>query len=151
MAKYPNTKLVKELAEILNDTDLTEIEYKTEDLKIRVRRSGETVHVAASAPTTAAAPSAAPSAPAAGAQPESTDASDAIRSPMVGTVYLRPSPDADAFADIGAKVKEGDTLMLVEAMKTFNPITAPRSGTITAVHVEDGQGIEFDDPLITIA
>ena len=144
------TELVRELAGILNDTELTEIEYKTDSLKIRVRRGGETVQVAAPASVAAPAPSAAPE-PAAAPTPTSDTTTDAVRSPMVGTVYLRPSPDADAFAAVGTSVKEGDTLMLVEAMKTFNPITAPRSGTVTAVHVEDGQGIEFDDPLITIA
>ena len=69
---------------------------------------------------------------------------------MVGTAYVRPSPDADAFARIGDSVKEGDTILLIEAMKTFNPITAPRSGRLSAVHVEDAQGVEFGDPLFSI-
>ena len=154
-AKTPThqTKLVRDLAKILNDTDLSEIEYKTDDLKVVVKKGGGEVQIIA-APTApaqsiapASEPGPRPSAPDSSPFP---DTSDAMTSPMVGTAYLRPSPDADPFIEVGTKVKAGDTVLLVEAMKTFNPITADKSGTITAIHVEDGQGVEFGDPLVTI-
>ena len=149
-----HVKLVRELAGILNETDLNEVEYKTDSLKLTLKRGAEVVQVASApvmqAPAAAAAPQGAASpAPAAAAAP-SDDTSDAVTSPMVGTAYVRPSPDADAFAKVGENVKAGDTILLVEAMKTFNPITAPTSGTLVAVHVEDAQGVEFGDPLFTI-
>ena len=150
-----HVKLVRELAGILNETDLNEVEYKTESLKLTLKRGAEVVQVAsapvmqAPAPAAAAPQGAASPAPAAAAAP-SDDMSDAVTSPMVGTAYVRPSPDADAFAKVGESVKAGDTILLVEAMKTFNPITAPTSGTLVAVHVEDAQGVEFGDPLFTI-
>jgi len=158
MSKAPSkpthqTKLVRDLAKILNDTDLTEIEYKTDTLKIRVKKGGETIAYAApapsAAPAVAPAPTSQPAVTSSGSS-SSPDTSSALPSPMVGTVYLRPSPDAEAFVEVGDKVKSGDTLMLVEAMKTFNPITADKDGTVTAIHVEDGQGIEFGEPLMTI-
>jgi acetyl-CoA carboxylase biotin carboxyl carrier protein len=131
--------LIKELAKVLEGSDLTEIEMKKGDLKIRVSKNG-----VASAQTMMAAPvSAAPAAaPPTAAMPMPTAAPkdehpDAVTSPMVGTCYLRPSPDADLFAEIGAQVKEGETIMLVEAMKTFNPI-------------EDVSPVEFGDSLFLI-
>ena len=148
-----HVKLVRELAGILNETDLNEVEYKTDSLKLTLKRGAEVVQVASApmmqAPAVAAPQGAASPAPAAAAAP-SDDTSDAVTSPMVGTAYVRPSPDADAFAKVGESVKAGDTILLVEAMKTFNPITAPTSGTLVAVHVEDAQGVEFGDPLFTI-
>ena len=148
-----HVKLVRELAGILNETDLNEVEYKTDTLKLTLKRGAEVVQVASApvmqAPAAAAPQGAASPAPAAAAAP-SDDTSDAVTSPMVGTAYVRPSPDADAFAKVGESVKAGDTILLVEAMKTFNPITAPTSGTLVAVHVEDAQGVEFGDPLFTI-
>ena len=148
-----HVKLVRELAGILNETDLNEVEYKTESLKLTLKRGAEVVQVASApvmqAPAAAAPQGAASPAPAAVATP-ADDTSDAVTSPMVGTAYVRPSPDADAFAKVGENVKAGDTILLVEAMKTFNPITAPTSGTLVAVHVEDAQGVEFGDPLFTI-
>lgn len=148
--------LIKELAKVLEDSDLTEIEMKKGDLKIRVSKNGgpTTQHIMASAPM--AAPAATPvaaAAPAATPMPTAAakeDHPDAVTSPMVGTCYLRPSPDADLFAEIGAKVKEGDTIMLVEAMKTFNSITAPKSGTLSAVFIEDVSPVEFGDSLFLI-
>jgi acetyl-CoA carboxylase biotin carboxyl carrier protein len=144
--------LIKELAKVLEGSDLTEIEMKKGDLKIRVSKNG-----VASAQTMMAAPvSAAPAAaPPTAAMPMPTAAPkdehpDAVTSPMVGTCYLRPSPDADLFAEIGAQVKEGETIMLVEAMKTFNPITAPKSGTLSAVFIEDVSPVEFGDSLFLI-
>lgn len=149
--------LIKELASVLESSDLTEIEMKKGDLKIRVSKNGTagTTMVAAApqaAPMTApapAAPSAAPAAPM-----PADDAKDghpnAVTSPMVGTCYLRPSPDAELFARVGEEVKEGETIMLVEAMKTFNPITAPKSGKLSAVYVDDVAPVEFGDALFLI-
>lgn len=146
--------LIKELAKVLEGSDLTEIEMKKGDLKIRVSKNG-----VASAQTMMAAPMA--SAPAASAPMPSAavpmpvdvpkdEHPDAVTSPMVGTCYLRPSPDADLFAEIGSQIKEGETIMLVEAMKTFNPITAPKSGTLSAVFIEDVSPVEYGDSLFLI-
>lgn len=147
------TSLVKELANILNETDLAEIEMKKGDLKIRVSKHvGGTVMQTMAAPTPATAPASAPS-PVAVAPATKADAGahpGAVKSPMVGTAYVRPSPDADAFVKVGDKVKEGDTVLLVEAMKTFNPITAPKSGKIEALLVEDAQPVEFGETLFII-
>lgn len=146
------TSLVKELAKILNDTDLSEIEMKKGDLKIRVSKHSGTVMQTMSAPAVAAAPVAA--APVlAVAKETKTDAGShpgAVKSPMVGTAYVRPSPDADPFVKVGDKVKEGDTIVLVEAMKTFNPITAPKSGKIEQLLVDDAQPVEFGETLFII-
>ena len=150
-----DTKLVRELAKILNDTGLTEIEMEKGSLKIRVAKGGGQVVQAMAAPAPiAAAP--APSQPVAApaAKIEKKDASahpGAAKSPMVGTVYTRPSPDADAFVKVGDKVKEGDTIVLIEAMKTFNPITATKSGKIEEILVEDAQPVEFGEVLFIIA
>ena len=150
-----DTKLVRELAKILNDTGLTEIEMEKGSLKIRVAKGGGQIvqTMAAPAPVAAApAPSQPVAAPA--AKTEKKDASahpGAAKSPMVGTVYTRPSPDADAFVKVGDKVKEGDTIVLIEAMKTFNPITATKSGKIEEILVEDAQPVEFGEVLFIIA
>jgi len=155
--KSTDTKLVRELAKILNDTGLTEIEMEKGSLKIRVAKGGGQIVQAMAAP----APVAAPTAPAASqpvaapaAKTEKADAAahpGAVKSPMVGTVYTRPSPDADAFVKVGDKVKEGDTIVLIEAMKTFNPITATKSGKIEDILVEDAQPVEFGEVLFIIA
>ena len=149
-------ELIKELASVLEDSALTEIEMKKGDLKIRVSKNGPSgggaPTVFASAPASAA-PAPAPTAPAATPMPSGPakpDHADAVKSPMVGTCYLRPSPDADLFAEVGTQVKEGETIMLVEAMKTFNPITAPKSGTLTEVFVDDATPVEFGDALFVI-
>lgn len=150
-----DTKLVRELADILNDTDLTEIEMRKGDLKIRVSKGGGQVVHAVAAPAAAPVASAAP-APL--AMPSSSPAASddmanhpgAVKSPMVGTAYTRPSPDADPFVKEGDSVKEGDTILLVEAMKTFNPITATKSGTVTKLLIEDSQPVEFGEPLFII-
>ncbi len=155
-AATADTKLVRELAQILNETDLTEIELEKGSLKIRVAKGGGQVvqTVASAAPTAAAAPIPASQPVAApAAKTEKADASahpGAVKSPMVGTVYTRPSPDADAFVKVGDKVKEGDTIVLIEAMKTFNPITAPKSGKIEEILVEDAQPVEFGEALFII-
>ena len=149
-----DTALVRELAEMLDDTGLTEIEVEDGDRKIRVARGGGVAMAAAPAMAPAAA---APAAPAAAAPtPESAGAAQAntagaTKSPMVGTVYLAPEPGAADFIKVGDSVKEGQTLVIVEAMKVMNPITAETSGTVKAILVENGQPIEFDQPLVMIA
>ena len=144
------TKLIRELAKILNDTDLSEIEMEKGDLRLRVARGTGPVTVAhaAPAPVAAAPVAAAPEATPVEAAP--ADNPNAVKSPMVGTAYVRPSPDKDPFVNVGDKVKEGETILLVEAMKTFNPIKAPRSGTVTEVLVQDAQPVEFGEALIII-
>lgn len=151
-----NTKLVRELADILSDTDLTEIEVEKGELRVRVARKIEAAPVYQAAAPAPAAPAAAPAAAAAVAAPASAGGGDATPdgatpSPMVGTVYLRANPDADIFVNVGDEVKEGDTILLIEAMKTFNPITAPRSGKLTHMLVEEAQPVEYGEPLFVIA
>ena len=149
-----DTKLVRELAKILNDTGLTEIEMEKGNLKIRVAKGGGQIVQAMAAPMAAApAPAASQPVAAPAAITEKVDAAahpGAVKSPMVGTVYTRPSPDADAFFKVGDKVKEGDTIVLIEAMKTFNPITATKSGKIEEILVEDAQPVEFGEALFII-
>jgi len=146
-----DTALVRELAELLDETGLTEIEVEDDDRKIRVARGGGVV----SAPVAAPAPVAgAPTAPVATAPtPEAAPAADdanAFKSPMVGTVYLAAEPGAANFIKVGDSVAEGDTLLIVEAMKVMNPITADKAGTIKAILVENAQPVEFDQPLVVI-
>ena len=133
---------VRELAELLKETGLTEIEIEANGARLRVsKQAGGAVMTAAPAPAPgAAAPAAAPAKPA-GPHP------GAVPSPMVGTVYLSPEPGAKAFVSIGQMVKEGDTLFIVEAMKTMNPITAPRGGTVSEICVKDSQPVEFAQTL----
>ncbi len=140
-------KLVRQLAELLNETGLTEIEVEDDDRKIRVARTlqAASVAVAAPAPVAAAAPAAAPVAPTAPA-----DHPGALKSPMVGTVYLAASPEAAPFASVGDTVKEGDTVVIIEAMKVMNPITATKGGKVTQVLVANGQPVEYDQPLVVI-
>ena len=149
-----DTKLVRELAELLNETGLTEIEVEDNDRKIRVARGGVAM-AAAPAFAPAAAPAPAASAPSAAAPaPEEAPADDtagALKSPMVGTAYLAAEPGAPNFIKVGDKVSEGDTLLIVEAMKVMNPITADKAGTIKSILVENAQPIEFDQPLVVIA
>lgn len=151
-----DTALVRELAELLNETGLTEIEVEDDDRKIRVSRgavaSAAPVYAAAPAPVAAApAPAAAAPAPAEAAAPAGPDMKNAVKSPMVGTAYLTPEPGAAPFIAVGKPVKEGDTLLIVEAMKVMNPITAPRAGTVTAILIETAQPVEFDQPLVVIS
>ncbi|KAF0136222.1 MAG: acetyl-CoA carboxylase biotin carboxyl carrier protein [Xanthobacteraceae bacterium] len=151
-----DTAMIRELAQVLADTDLTEIEIELEALKIRVARQ-VTVHATVAAPVShAPAPIAAP-APAAAALAPVAAASDdprkhpgVVPSPMVGTAYRRPSPDAKPLVEVGQSVKEGDRLCLIEAMKTFNDIVAPRSGTVTRILFEDGRPVEYGEPLMII-
>ncbi|MFC4724941.1 acetyl-CoA carboxylase biotin carboxyl carrier protein [Glycocaulis abyssi] len=150
-------KLIRQLADILNDTELTEIEVAQGELHIRVAREVPAPVYTQAAPAVAA-PAAAPAAPpapvaaapSADPAPAAAKAANAVNSPMVGTVYLRPNPDADNFVKPGQSVKEGDTILLIEAMKTFNPITAPRSGKIGELLVSDAQPVEYGEPLFTL-
>ncbi|KEO90746.1 acetyl-CoA carboxylase [Erythrobacter longus] len=144
-----DTSLVRELAELLNETGLTEIEVEDDDRKIRVARGGMVTNVAA-APVAAApaAPAAAPVAAPAAAPAD--DHADAFKSPMVGTAYLAAEPGAPNFIKVGDSVSEGDTLLIVEAMKVMNPITSDKAGTIKAILVENAQPVEFDQPLVVI-
>lgn len=151
---------IKALAELLNQNELTEISVKREygendTLNVKVAKQSQIVQAApVSYAAPAAAPSAAPSAPAAAAAaPASADPADhpgAVSSPMVGTAYLAPEPGAAQFVAIGGTVKAGDTLLIVEAMKVMNPITAPAAGTVKAILVGNGQPVEFDQPLFVI-
>ncbi|WP_404864529.1 acetyl-CoA carboxylase biotin carboxyl carrier protein [Georhizobium sp. MAB10] len=144
--------LIRDLANILTETNLTEIEVEQDDLRIRVSRSPAPQYVQAPASQAAApAPVAAAAAaePAAPAKPEHNP-KDILSSPMVGTAYLAPSPGARPFAEVGQAVKEGQTILIIEAMKTMNQIPAPKSGTVTAILIEDGQPVEFGEPLVTI-
>ncbi len=149
-----DSKLVRELAELLGETGLSEIEVEDGDRKIRVARTISAAPVAsvavaaAPAPVAAAAPAAA--APAAAAEPAAPSMANAVKSPMVGTSYLSPEPGAAPFVSVGATVKIGDPLLIIEAMKVMNPITAERAGKVTAILVEDGQPVEFDQPLVVI-
>jgi len=146
---------VRRLAAILNDTGLTEIEVERGDLRIRVARSAAgAVAPAVFAATPAPAAPSAPvlSAPTAVATPAPSDyEGDMVKSPMVGTVYLQPEPGASPFVRIGDTVAEGQTLLIVEAMKTMNPIPAPRAGRVVEMLVGDGQPVEFGEPLVVIA
>ena len=146
--------LIRDLANILNDTDLTEIEIEQDDLRIRVSRAGATQYVQApvAAPAFAHTPSAPPAvaaAPAPAAAP-AADNKNAVPAPMVGTVYLAPAPGSRAFIEVGATVKEGQTLLIIEAMKTMNQIPAPRSGKVTEILVNDAQPVEYGQPLVII-
>ncbi|CCE04346.1 acetyl-CoA carboxylase, biotin carboxyl carrier protein subunit [Bradyrhizobium sp. STM 3843] len=150
-AKFEDSELIRELAALLDETSLTEIELERAGLRIRVARN---VTVAAAVP--AAVPSAAAAMPvvvAAAAAAASADLSKhpgVVPSPMVGTAYWAPEPGAKPFVEVGAKVAVGQTLMIIEAMKTMNQIPSPRAGTVTQILVEDGQPVEFGEPLVII-
>ncbi len=143
-----DTKLVRELADMLNDTGLSEIEVEDGERKIRVSRTMVAAPIAYAAPA-APAPVAAPAAAQAEAASTAPSA-NALKSPMVGTAYLTPEPDAAPFASVGDKVAAGDTVLIIEAMKVMNPIIAPNGGTVKAIFVESGQPVEFDQPLMVI-
>jgi len=142
--------LIRELAGLLTETDLSEIEIEQNGLRVRVARTISMV-AAAPAPAPAAAPVAAPQ-PVAGAAHSAEPAlkPGTVTSPMVGTAYRSPEPGAASFVEVGSTVREGQTLVIVEAMKTMNQIPAPKAGTVTAILVEDGQPVEFGEPLLVI-
>ena len=144
-----DTKLVRQLADMLTETGLTEIEVEHGDRKIRVVRNvtvaaggiaAQAPAVVAATPSPAAAPAAEPAAPVA----------NAIRSPMVGTAYLSGEPGADPFVKVGDKVKAGQTLLIIEAMKVMNPIAATSDGTVQQILIENAQPVEFDQPLVVV-
>lgn len=149
--KLSNEELIRNLANLLNETGLTEIEIEENNLRVRVAR-------AAAIPTHAVhsytpAPASAP--PVAGAPPSAAPASfenhpGVVTSPMVGTAYLAPEPGSASFVEVGSAVREGQTLLIIEAMKTMNQIASPRNGTVKRIIVENGQPVEFGEPLMII-
>lgn len=150
-----DVELVRQLATMLDDTNLTEIEVEDGDRKVRVARKAAPiaapVHYAPPPPAPAAAAPAAvaPAAAETGASAPASTA-NAVRSPMVGTAYLSPNPEARPFIATGQTVAAGDTLLIIEAMKVMNPILAPAAGTVAAILIETGQPVEFDQPLVVV-
>ena len=146
-AMQVDVDLVRQLAELLNKSDLSEIEVTDGERRIAVKRKLQAAQV-----SYAAAPPMAAAVPAPAATPVEVPASaDAVKSPMVGTVYLSSEPGAPPLVEVGKQVAAGDTLLIVEAMKVMNPITAPKAGTVKAVLVENAQPVEYDQPLVVIA
>jgi acetyl-CoA carboxylase biotin carboxyl carrier protein len=151
MPKNINADAVRQLAKLLEETGLTEIEYATGAFRIRVSRQQTVVAEAPSAPAAAAAPVSTPVAvPALTEKAYDATHPGAVKSPMVGTAYLAPEPGAPTFVAVGDRVKEGQTLMLVEAMKTFNEIKSPRAGVVRKVMIENQQPVEYGDILMII-
>ena len=151
MAKLPSSKTIKELAELLSETGLTEIEVETGDMRIKVARQGTAV--SAVVPQVAAAPAADEAAPEpkeAAPVPAPADHPGGVKSPMVGTAYLAPEPGSANFVKVGDTVSEGQTILIVEAMKTMNPISAPRAGRVTQILISNEQPVEFDEVLMII-
>jgi len=154
MAKSPKTlidrELIQELSKLLDETGLTEIEIEQDGTRVRVARGAVgAAPVAAAIPTAAVVPLAAPTQPA-GEPLDLSKHPGVVGSPMVGTAYAAPEPGAKPFIEVGSKVKAGDTLLIVEAMKTMNQIPAPRAGTVIQILFEDGQPVEFGEPLVII-
>ena len=151
-----DARLVRKLADILTDTGLSEIEVEHSGLKIRVAKTltaapMQMMHAAPAAPSPAPVAAATASATASSeAAAPARSSGDVINSPMVGSVYLQPEPGAEPFVKVGDTVAAGQTLMIIEAMKTMNPIPAPRAGRIVEILVEDGQPVEFGEPLAVI-
>jgi len=140
--------LIRDLADLLNETGLSEIELEQKGVRVRVSRGG-TVYATAPAPVAHAA--AASAAPTPAAQPAVFAVPvDAVKSPMVGTVYRAPQPGAANFVEVGAQVKAGQTLLIIEAMKTMNQIPAPRAGKVTQIYVESGNPVEYGEALVLI-
>jgi acetyl-CoA carboxylase biotin carboxyl carrier protein len=139
--------LIRELAKLLEETGLSELEIEQDGMRVRVARSARPVAAAIPTPVAhAVSAAAATAAPAADAGKHV----GAVTSPMVGTAYLSPSPGTKAFVEVGSRVKAGDTLLIIEAMKTMNQIPAPRSGTVTQILVEDGQPVEFGEAMMIV-
>ena len=141
-----DAELVRKLAGLLDETGLTELEYATQAVRIRVARQAQPTGFALPAAPLAAPAPAAPAAPAAGA----ADHPGAVTSPMVGTVYVAPEPGAPAFIQVGDTVRQGQILLIIEAMKVMNPLTAPKAGRVVNILVGDGQPVEFGEPLLII-
>ena len=145
MSKFDiDEALIRKLAKLLKETGLTEIEFETDDARIRVNAGG-TGPAAVAAPVMAA--------PAGAATPAAVEgpAAGSVSSPMVGTAYLSPEPNAAAFVKVGGRVAKGQTILIIEAMKVMNPIPAPHAGTVTEILVQDGQPVEFGEPLMVVA
>jgi acetyl-CoA carboxylase biotin carboxyl carrier protein len=144
-------QLIRDLAGILDETRLTEIEVEQGDLRIRISRQSPLVHASVAGPGPVASNSAIPVAQVDMATAAVPDISKhAVTSPMVGTAYMSPSPEADPFIAVGQQVREGQTLLIIEAMKTMNQIPSPRAGTVTAILFEDGQPVEYGEPLVVV-
>ncbi len=159
MTKIDASKeFIQDLAEILSENQLTEIEVEGKETRIRVVREAAPVNVvaqtpAAAAPMAASAPAPAAPAPAADSTPAASDPADhpgCVKSPMVGTAYMAPSPEASNFVSVGSKVSEGDPLMIVEAMKVMNNIPAPKAGTVKEILVNNSDPVEYGQPLMII-
>ncbi|MBS0246588.1 MAG: acetyl-CoA carboxylase biotin carboxyl carrier protein [Proteobacteria bacterium] len=153
MAKPPKTtlvdrELIQELSKLLDETGLTEIEIEQDGQRIRVARGSVAVAAAPAPVVRAAAPQ--PVGESAAAPMDAAKHPGVVKSPMVGTAYMAPEPGARPFIEVGTKVKAGDTLLIIEAMKTMNQIPAPRGGTVTQILCEDGQPVEFGEPLVII-
>ncbi|OBZ96326.1 acetyl-CoA carboxylase [Pararhizobium polonicum] len=142
--------LIRDLANILNETDLTEIEVEQDDLRIRVSRAGTPQYVSAPVPVAAPVQAASAGVAAVSAAETARTSKNAVTAPMVGTAYLSPAPGSRPFVEVGATVKEGQTILIIEAMKTMNQIPAPRSGKVTEILVEDGAPVEYGEALVVI-
>ena len=150
MAKFEfDEKALRTIAKILEESGLTEIEVESNDQVIRVAKQPAPVTQVASAPAAPPAAAAPAAASAPGAGPGEAP-KDAVTSPMVGTVYLAPEPGSANFVSVGDSVKEGQTLLIIEAMKVMNPLASPKSGKVSRILIEDGQPVEFGEPLIVI-
>ena len=143
------SELVRQLAGVLNDTGLTEIEYESGGMRIRVARTVQQTVMAAPA-TIAASPAGVAGAPAPAPSADPASHPGAVKAPMVGVAYLLPEPSAPPFIKVGDTVTEGQTLVLIEAMKTFNPVKAPRAGKIVQILIENGAPVEYGEPLVII-
>jgi acetyl-CoA carboxylase biotin carboxyl carrier protein len=141
-------RLIRELAELLNETGLSEIEIEKSGLKVRVARTLNVQSTVAAAPAAAAAATAAAAAAKIAADPAKHPG--VVKSPMVGTAYRSPEPGAPVFIEIGSRVSQGDPLLIIEAMKTMNQIPAPHAGKVTSILFDNGQPVEFGEPLVII-
>ena len=137
--------LIRELADLLDETGLTELEIEEDDVRVRVSKGTVAAAPAAAAPAPAPAPAAAPD-----AETVLRDDPGAVTSPMVGTVFVAPEPGQPAFVKVGDTVAEGQTLLIIEAMKTMNPVVAPRSGVVKQILIENEQPVEFGEPLLIL-
>jgi acetyl-CoA carboxylase biotin carboxyl carrier protein len=147
----PDLDLITNLAEILNSTGLSEIELDRKGTRVRVSRGGTMVQtIAAPSPAFHHAPAHAVHAAEPAAKARDADHPGTVKSPMVGTCYRTPSPGAAAFIELGSEVREGQTILIIEAMKTMNQIAAPRAGKVTHIFVENAQPVEFGEPLVVI-
>jgi acetyl-CoA carboxylase biotin carboxyl carrier protein len=143
-------ELIRELARLLEETGLTEIEFERDGQRVRVARHAQAVFVPASPRPVPAAEAAAPAFGADAGAVDPAKHPGAVTSPMVGTAYVGPAPGARPFVEVGSQVRAGDTLLIIEAMKTMNQIPSPRSGTVIQILIEDGQPVEFGEPLMII-